>query len=61
MLTRSQRSTRWLGLALCIAGPALAEPIVNYEDLPVKTQTGAPATAEQVRAVIVSAGSTAGT
>ena len=50
----------FLVLTLCVAGPAHAqrlEPIVNFENMPVKTKTGEPASPQEVREAIVAAGS----
>ena len=46
-----------IALALCVAGPAYAlERIQNFENMPVKTKTGEPASPQEVRDTIVAAG-----
>ena len=48
-----------VALTLCIAGPAHAqrlEPIVDFENMPVKTNTGEPVSPQEVRDAIVAAG-----
>jgi len=46
-----------VALTLCIAGPAHAEPIQNFENMPIKTKTGEPASPQEIRDAIVAGGS----